>query len=967
MSMVKRKIAETALRPERVSDGKGKGGKDAKPDVENAPELEPKTKLERLGSQTEADSSTVLSELSTVLGSDDKVAVELVKVGEAKDKVASGSETPANETAAPESSSAEPTPAATTGASTSDKTEGSPVTLNTEEKSVNDDGKAVVEASIPTAPAVEEKAETAKSEQHVRDRVEVQEAASSETVTETSVETKQPASSSSSVPGKEEKEAEPLSVNRRVRKRRKRVSWGAFKDEESQIISRPESEATLRTLKKPKEDPVLLLAKKYHLGRLDDDEKIMDGFFDPGRNVAIRPVEELIEEGGEPFEGQREVLFVDLEQDVALQRLLRQAQTLTSGITDTRTRVLLLSMFVSDSMGGRLARESEFEAIEIADTSFPLSNPNLIQQPSDYEPGSHMNDMIGEFPLSSQMHTLTRRCRRDVLEAMKETISNGVPLGYIQNGLCRHRSILLKVLADRIDPPLKVGLVRGFRDQGTPHAWNTITIDGHKYIIDTLDRPHILTLQERGKPSSPSAGVLPGSDSSDEYVPVYYPQFEMSRHVPQDVGDLHMAVTGRLLGQGTYGEVFECALPHAVCAVKVSQCGALSREDFSLLLSELQVMRELKHRNVVQFLGYVVANGELRLFMEQIKGCSLRGLISERREHHTPLNLAEVCFLALESIKGLRYLHEENILHRDYKSENVLIGTSKSERLRKDPFDPLKPLDDATAVKLCDFNGSMYLQHCYHQNVTYGGTIRWMAPEVLNASPDMFPGDESNGGPNHMGGQFGGIAQTTAFGSAIPLTSSSSVHSSTSPVTFGEAGRASDVWGFGVTLFELLTHLLPYEDMDPATIVSLIRQGVGVKEQLMQVINGESMWPPERNEEPVNTYWRQLVSLTMRCLDADPKARPDVITIEDELKAIIETSGSAVASRPTTLSPFSFEKKPPSLFGSSSSSFSQRSTASSTLSSEGRHKRKVTQRVTRKRNSLKRTAPSSPPHSQTST
>ncbi|KAL2342353.1 hypothetical protein Fmac_003638 [Flemingia macrophylla] len=168
---------------------------------------------------------------------------------------------------------------------------------------------------------------------------------------------------------------------------------------------------------------------------------------------------------------------------------------------------------------------------------------------------------------------------------------------------------------------------------------------------------------------------------------------------------------GERIGLGSYGEVYRGDWHGTEVAVKKFLYQDISGESLEEFKSEVQIMRRLRHPNVVLFMGAVTRPPNLSIVTEFLPRGSLYRLI------HRPNNQLDErrrLRMALDAARGMNYLHNSTpvIVHRDLKSPNLLV-------------------DKNWVVKVCDFGLSRMKHSTFLSSRSTAGTAEWMAPEVL--------------------------------------------------------------------------------------------------------------------------------------------------------------------------------------------------------------------------------------------
>ncbi|KAK1813205.1 Protein kinase [Friedmanniomyces endolithicus] len=165
---------------------------------------------------------------------------------------------------------------------------------------------------------------------------------------------------------------------------------------------------------------------------------------------------------------------------------------------------------------------------------------------------------------------------------------------------------------------------------------------------------------------------------------------------------------GKAHPSGTVPDVIRPFGPRAQVATK--QCDLRSQARKEVIVNEIIVMKEARHDNIVNFLDAFLQEGtfELWLVMEFMEGGALTDVIDK----NPSIAEDQIATMCLETCKGLIHLHSQNIVHRDIKSDNVLLSPRG-------------------AVKITDFGFCAKLTEKRNKCATMVGTPYWMASEVV--------------------------------------------------------------------------------------------------------------------------------------------------------------------------------------------------------------------------------------------
>ncbi|GAC1349888.1 MAG: hypothetical protein NVSMB27_27210 [Ktedonobacteraceae bacterium] len=172
----------------------------------------------------------------------------------------------------------------------------------------------------------------------------------------------------------------------------------------------------------------------------------------------------------------------------------------------------------------------------------------------------------------------------------------------------------------------------------------------------------------------------------------------------------------RLLGRGGFAEVYlgEHVYLRRRAAIKVLHT-SLEDEDVNQFLAEAQILGRLTHPNIVQVFDYAVEQGIPFLAMDY----ALHGTLRQRHPRGSCLSLATTVAYVKQVAAALQYAHNHQVIHRDVKPENMLLGLDQQ-------------------VLLSDFGISLWSPSPEQLSTQeMAGTLPYMAPEQIRGKPSF--------------------------------------------------------------------------------------------------------------------------------------------------------------------------------------------------------------------------------------
>lgn len=166
----------------------------------------------------------------------------------------------------------------------------------------------------------------------------------------------------------------------------------------------------------------------------------------------------------------------------------------------------------------------------------------------------------------------------------------------------------------------------------------------------------------------------------------------------------------RKIGEGAAGEVFLATDSQTGRRVAVKKM-ALNAQNLKLLSTEIQIMKTSKHPNIIEYIDSYIVDKKLWVVME-FMGAGCLTEVLDQFDAGVHMTEPQIAFVCKANLRGLAYVHSMHRIHRDIKSDNILLGSDGS-------------------CKIADFGYAAQLTQEKNVRKTIVGTPYWMAPELI--------------------------------------------------------------------------------------------------------------------------------------------------------------------------------------------------------------------------------------------
>ncbi|KAK2990834.1 hypothetical protein RJ640_025891, partial [Escallonia rubra] len=365
-----------------------------------------------------------------------------------------------------------------------------------------------------------------------------------------------------------------------------------------------------------------------------------------------------------------------------------------------------------------------------------------------------------------------------------------------------------------------------------------------------------------------------------------------------------------VIGEGGFGKVYKGVIDNVAITVAIKRLNSLSNQGAPDFWTEIGMLSKFRHCNLVSLIGYCDDSHEMALVYEYM----LHGTLDDHlhkldKSGNAPLSWVQRLKICIGAARGLDYLHtgtslQHRVIHRDVKSSNILLDENWAAKVSDFGLSKLGPANQSFSHVNTDVKGTLgYLDPEYFltcqltrkSDVYAFGVVLF---EVLSGRPavvlfDVYP-------------SVNWAAKVSDFGlSKLGPANQSFSHVNTDVKgTLGyldpeyfltcQLTRKSDVYAFGVVLFEVLSGR-------PAVDPKLTEEQVGLASWAKRCVKGKKLDqiidPYLKEEQLSSKSLRKFVKIADQCLSRDPEERPTMgevmFCLEFALKLHLQESKSS--------------------------------------------------------------------------
>lgn len=367
---------------------------------------------------------------------------------------------------------------------------------------------------------------------------------------------------------------------------------------------------------------------------------------------------------------------------------------------------------------------------------FPAKPP---PSPPPLPPTSYVSTSLPRPPTHHQMEGASQRKDRQS-QGASDSSGSGPPRSHSQQSITESQSQRVfdssakrgtgnneqhPAAVDHSEPSLDTGDIgssNSAQQQSRHHP-----DDNHNQQPSSLNHSHVIQsngpsapTKKMGAPLSKPGGGGPNNHSihsgpqSQQHQPprISHEQFRAALQQVVDPGDPSQFLGSFIkIGEGSTGVVCLAEDKRTGKQVAVKRMHLRKQQRRELLFNEVVIMREYHHENVVNMYNSYLVDDELWVVMEFLEGGALTDIVT-----HTRMNEEQISAVCVSVLRALAYLHGQGVIHRDIKSDSILLTADGR-------------------IKLSDFGFCAQVSKEVTRRKSLVGTPYWMAPEVISRLP----------------------------------------------------------------------------------------------------------------------------------------------------------------------------------------------------------------------------------------